>query len=116
MNNENKSRFTFRLYGVSLETVRLVAALITRIARHDADLGRQARRAVTSIHLNIAEAMDAQAGHRTQRLRTALGSTNETIACIDVAAALGYIARDAQADDALQKVRATLLKLVMTKR
>ena len=111
-----KNRFTFRLYGVSLETARLMAGRIAEIARHDADLGRQARRALSSMHLNIAESIDAVGGNRTARMRTALGSTNEVIACLDLADALGYLAHDEIAMQGLVRVRATLLKLVMTKR
>ncbi len=115
-NTQNGPRFTLRLYGVSLETVRVVGGRIEEIARHDADLAKQARRALTSMHLNLAEAMDARGGNRTLRLRTALGSTNEVIACLDVGVALGYLARDEACVALLRQVRATLLKLVMTKR
>jgi four helix bundle protein len=110
-----KNRFTFRLYGVSLDTIRIVNALVTQIAKHDPDLARQARRALTSMHLNIAESIDAQGGNRRLRMRTALGSTNETLACLDAAAALGYIELDPHADALLTQVRATLLKCVMPK-
>jgi four helix bundle protein len=111
-----KNRFTFRLYGVSLDTARLVAPRLTELARHDADLGRQARRALHSMHLNIAEAIDAAGGNRTSRMRTALGSTNEVIACLDLGVVLGYVAPEEAAMDGLSRVRATLLELVMTKR
>src|SRR5688500_18351364 len=108
--------FTFRLYGLTIVAVQLVAPLLAKIAHYDPDLARQGRRALTSIPLNTAESMDAHGGNKTLRLRTALGSTNETIACLDVAVALGYVARDDRADDALQHVRATLIKCVMRKR
>jgi hypothetical protein len=50
------------------------------------------------------------------RFRTALGSTNEVIACLDCAAALGYVEIDAKALDALQHARAVLINLVKRKR
>ncbi len=115
-NVQNGPRFTFRLYGVSLETVRMVGARIAEIARHDADLARQGRRALASMHLNIGEAMGLTGGNRTLRLRTALGSATEVIACLDVGVALGYVGPDERAIDALSKVRATLLKLVTKRR
>ncbi len=60
---------------------------------------------------------DPQAGaNRTLRLRSALGSTNEVIACLDVAVALGYVAPDERLVDALSKVRATLLELLSPRR
>jgi four helix bundle protein len=85
------------------------------VARCDADLARQLRRAITSVHLNVAEAMDAEGRLRHLRYRTALGSANESIAALEAAEALGYVERDAVALDKLQHVRATLLRLVMRK-
>src|SRR5690606_36898125 len=74
------STFTFRLYALSLEALRAVGVVAAQIARHDPDLARQLRRASTSMHLNIAEGMDAEGRIRIARYRTALGSTNESIA------------------------------------
>ena len=110
------AQFTLRLYSLSLESVRLVGPAAASIARHDADLARQLRRALTSVHLNIAEGMDADGRNRHSRFRTALGSTNECIAALDAADALGYLAHDAAMHDKLQHVRATLLRLVIARR
>ena len=104
--------FKLRLYSVSLAAARLVGPLTTMIGRRDADLARQLRRALCSVHLNIAEGMDARGKTKPLRYETALGSTNECIAALDVAEALGYLARDPGAHDALQHVRATLIRLV----
>jgi four helix bundle protein len=109
-------KFSFRLYYVSFDAIRALAPFLREIARHDADLARQMRRAGASVHLNIAEAMDADGRNRIARLRTALGSTNECIAGLDVADAFGYIETDERAHQPLQHVRATLLRLVMPKR
>jgi len=109
-------QFTLRVYSLALETVRNSADALREIARHDPDLGRQFRRALTSILLNIAEAMDADGRNRHARFRIALGSTNECIAILEVADALGYITVDAALMDQFQHVRATLLRLVMPKR
>ena len=105
-------KFTFRLYALTLDTVRRVAPYVQDIARHDPDLARQLRRSSTSIHLNCAEAMDAHGRNRHARFRTSLGSTNEVIATLEVADALGYLTLDAATLDKLQHVRATLLNLV----
>ena len=59
---------------------------------------------------------DATGGNRNARFRTALGSTNEVIAALDAADALGYVPLDHAAADKLWHVRATLLKLVVAKR
>jgi len=109
--------FSFRLYSVSLETLRKIGPLAREIARHDADLAPHLRTALTSIHLNIAEGMDAEGKIRCSRFRTALGSTNESIAAVDAADALGYIKLEPGTLDGLgHVVRATLLRLVMPKR
>jgi four helix bundle protein len=112
----NTRRFTFRLYPISLEAVRLVMRVVREIARHDADLADQAKRAATSWHLNIAEGMDAPGKTRILRFRTALGSVNEVIACCDLGEALGYVSVTEAEADAMHHVRATLLNLVRTSR
>jgi four helix bundle protein len=108
--------FTLRLYAVSLDAVRLVGPAATAIGRHDADLARQLRKALTSIHLNISEGMDAHGRNRHAHFRIALGSTNECIGALDAADALGYFTADAATHDKLQHVRATLLRLVVNRR
>ncbi|MBX3269074.1 MAG: four helix bundle protein [Sandaracinaceae bacterium] len=104
--------FTLRLYTLSLDAARLVGPLANTIAHSDPDLGRQLRRALCSVHLNIAEGMNARGRTRPLRYDTALGSTNECIAALDVAEALGYVERDEATHDKLQHVRATLIRLV----
>jgi hypothetical protein len=54
--------------------------------------------------------------NRHARFRTALGSTNECIAALDAADALGYFAASDAMRDKLQYVRATLLRLVTNRR
>ena len=51
MTDKDKPRFTFRLYGVSLVAVQLIMRVVREIARHDANLADQAKRATTSWHL-----------------------------------------------------------------
>ena len=109
-------KFTLRVYGVALAMARGAGPTGGDIGRSDSDLARQFRRALTSILLNMAEAMDADGRNRHARFRIALGSTNECIAILEVAAALGYITVDAALMDQFQHVRATLLRLVMPKR
>ena len=54
-------------------------------------LARQLRRAASSVVLNIAEGSGSSGGNRTARYRTALGSARETLACLRVAEACGYV-------------------------
>jgi DNA-binding IclR family transcriptional regulator len=60
------------------------------------------------------EESGSRGGTRRERYHNALGSARETGACLDVAEALGYVARvDASVRDRLDHVRATLAKNVM---
>ena len=55
---------TLRIYAVSLEMIRDVARLAPAIERHDGDLGRQLRRAATSVPLNLSEGMYSRGKNR----------------------------------------------------
>jgi four helix bundle protein len=81
-----------RIYSVLLELVRDLVPLIKQIERRDRDLGRQCRRALASAPLNVAEGSYNRGGNRPARYHTALGSLREVLACLEVAAALGYVA------------------------
>ena len=48
-------RTGFDAYDVALEIVAAVAPLIAQVRQRDPDLGKQLRRALSSIALNIAE-------------------------------------------------------------
>ena len=63
--------------------------------------------------MNLCEGSGSHGGTRRERYRNALGSARETGACIDVAVALGYVESvDAGLLDALDKVRATLVRVL----
>jgi four helix bundle protein len=80
-----------RIYPVLLELVRFVAPLVKELERHDRDLARQCRRALSSAPLNVAEGSYSRGGNRNARYHTALGSLREALACFETAAALGYL-------------------------
>ena len=87
--------------------------VIETIERHDADLARQMRRASSSVALNVAEGAYSRGKNRPVRYQTALGSMRETLACVEVAVAQGYVGRvDEELLDAIDRVMATLFKLV----
>jgi four helix bundle protein len=103
-----------RIYVTILEVIRALRPIVTAIEMHDRDLARQLRRAMASIALNVQEGSGSNGGTRRERYRNALGSARETGACLDVALALGYVDDiDATLLDALDKVRATLVKNVV---
>ena len=80
-----------RIYPVLLELVAQLRPVIGEVERHDADLARQLRRALTSGPLNVAEGSYSRGGNRTARYHTAAGSLREAKACLEVSIALGYL-------------------------
>ncbi len=80
-----------RIYGVVLEVVKAVRPVIEEIERRDPDLARQMRRAVSSVALNVSEGMYSRGKNRGARYHTAMGSMRETLSCIEVGLALGYV-------------------------
>src|ERR1700722_7110322 len=80
-----------RICAVILEVLTELRPVLVRIEAHDRDLGRQLRRAATSVALNCSEGSGSSGGTRRERYRNALGSARETGACLDAAVALGYV-------------------------
>ncbi len=81
-------------------------------ARRDPDLARQLRRAASSIALNTAEAIGSVGGNERMRFRTALGSTQEARACLDVAEVFDHVETiDEVLRDRLDRIAATLYRL-----
>ena len=102
-----------RIYPVTLEVLRQLRPVVRRVELKDKDLARQLRRCSVSVTLNVAEGMHSRGGNRTARYHTALGSAQETLACLEAAEACGYVAA---VDDALvqqlRRIVGTLVKLV----
>jgi four helix bundle protein len=109
-----ESSMALRIYDVMLQMVRRVSGLARRVQRLDPDLARQMRRACASVPLNFSEGMYSQGRNREARLFNAMGSAKETLACLDVAAAAGYVPVPEVAceRDRLDRIVATLYKLV----
>ncbi|HWB81140.1 MAG TPA: four helix bundle protein [Nannocystaceae bacterium] len=107
-------QMALRIYGVAIEMVRVVAGFARQIEPRDPDLARQLRRASSSVPLNLNEGLHSQGRNREARLFNAMGSAKETLACVDVAAALGYVSEQAAATerDRLDRIVATLWKLI----
>ncbi|MBK7585947.1 MAG: four helix bundle protein [Myxococcales bacterium] len=102
-----------RIYPLILEVLRELRALIAKLERRDPDLTRQLRRCATSIALNVGEGMGSRGKLRQVRYHTALGSARETLACLEVACALGYIAAlDPALIAKLNRIIGTLVRLV----
>jgi four helix bundle protein len=100
------------VHDVMLEAITNMRPMLAAIERRDPDLGRQLRRAASSVVLNIAEGSGSSGGVRTQRYRTALGSARETIACLRTAEAFGYVGAAPQAlVGGLNRVVGTLVRV-----
>ena len=107
-----------RIYLVALAMVKSVHALSRKVQRWDPDLARQMRRASSSVPLNMMEGWHARAGTRIARFDTAMQEARETIGCLDVSMAIGYLsADDCVTDlDRLDHIVATLWKLCRTRK
>jgi four helix bundle protein len=102
-----------KVYSSMIQALGMLRVALTQIERHDRDLGNQLRRAASSVALNIAEGSGSHGGTRLARYRTALGSARETVACLDVAVALGYVERvESALQTQLHEVQAMLVALV----
>ena len=101
-----------RIYGDLLRLITLIRPDVERIARHDADLARQIRRAMSSGALNMAEAYRGRGRNRPARYQLSLGEMSEAKAATEVAVAWGYIEPISdEAVDLFEKVIATLVRL-----
>ena len=79
------------IYDDMLEVLRSMRGASVAIEKRDPDLARQLRRAASSVVLNVAEGSGSFGRMRTARYRTALGSARETLACLRVGEAFGYV-------------------------
>lgn len=80
-----------RIHDVVLELIAEVAPLAVAIGRHDADLAKQLRRALSSVALNVAEGSGQRGARRASHYSIALGSARESWSALRVAAAWGYV-------------------------
>ena len=100
-----------RIYDDMIEAVRTMRGMLVAIEKRDPDLARQLRRAASSVVLNVAEGSGSFRRMRTARYRTALGSARETLACLRVAEAFGYVDGMSQALlDRMNRVIGTLVR------
>ena len=65
--------------------------MLEHIGRFDRELETQARKAAMSVVLNVAEGSGARGKNRGARYSIALSEARETVSCLRVAVAFGYI-------------------------
>jgi four helix bundle protein len=101
-----------RIYDDMLDALRTMRKVVAAIEKRDSDLARQLRRATISVVLNIAEGSGSSGGNRTARYRTALGSARETLACLRIAEACGFVdAVPGAILDSVNRVVGTLVRV-----
>jgi len=76
---------------VALEFVRSLREPLARVAEHDGNLAGQVRRAAVSVPSNLAEGRRRSGADRLYHWKVAAGSTDEVVAELLTAEALGYV-------------------------
>ncbi len=106
-----------RIYPVMLEWLAGLRPLIAQIARYDADLAKQLRRASAAVILNTGEGMYSRGGHRTNAYGVALREMGESYSALQAARVHGYIKALEPAFEAkCQRILGTLVKLALPAR
>ena len=102
-----------RIHSVAIGCCAEICVVAEAVARKDAALADQIRRAMASVALNIAEGAGSQGRNKNARYYNALGSAREVGSALEVAHAFGYVADvDAGLLARLDQIRATLYRLV----
>jgi four helix bundle protein len=101
-----------RIADVMVEVIREVRPLVEEIGRHDRDLERQVRRALSSVTANIGEGSGQRGGRRPSHYSIALGSAQEAWMQLRTAEAWGYIGPlPEKVREGLGRTIATLVKV-----
>jgi four helix bundle protein len=102
-----------RIYSIILTTIEELRGVTAQIERRDRDLGRQLRRAASSVSLNVGEGQYSRGALRQTRYHTALGSAREVLSCLETARAWGYVGElDEALAGKLNQIIGTLVRLV----
>ena len=107
---------TLRLYPIVLELVRALTPYLPLLRARSAVLGDQLERSLISIPLNVAEGAYSRGKNRQARYQSAAASAREALACLETAAALGWVKPLPEEIAALfHRVIGTLVRLVEPK-
>jgi len=88
----------FDAFEVSLQLVRSLRAILTRLETRDSSLATQIKRAAASVPLNLNEGRRRTGKDRLHFWKIAAGSADEVRAALRVAEAFGYLDLDAIAE------------------
>ena len=78
-------------HELSLEAAGMVFRLVDRVPPSSRDLADQARRAASSVPLNLAEGSGRTGRDRLHHYRIAYGSLKETESCVGLLATVGAV-------------------------
>jgi four helix bundle protein len=100
-----KSKFV--ALEVSLELTEILGPTLITLKRRNKDLADQAKRALQSVALNLAEGSRSQGGNRTRAFWIAAGNLEELLTALRVAVNFGEIdeSTTAQAGPLLERLR-----------
>jgi four helix bundle protein len=76
---------------LSLDAIRALRPTLPRLKEADSDLARQLRRALASASLNLGEGRRRRGQDRKYHYGVAAGSADESVTCLRVAEAFGYL-------------------------
>ena len=79
------------IYDVMVRFIRDERGLLTLIARRDAKLADEMRRAMSSVVLNLAEGSYSRGKNRFVSYHRSMGSAREVLGCLELAEAFGYV-------------------------
>jgi len=108
----------FHAHEVALDWAAALGPALAKLAKGDADLARQLRRAVASVPLNLAEGSRRAGKDRMHLYRIAAGSAEEAMSGLALARAWGHLdAGDvAAAEGYADRMRAMLWRLTHPRR
>jgi len=101
----------FITYDVAKQLIVHLRDLLPIIQRVDEELADQARRAASSVLLNLAEGQRFTNGNKLRHYEIAQGSANEIRGALDAAEGWGYIDQAPEARALLDRLLALLWKL-----
>jgi four helix bundle protein len=81
----------FTALELSLDAIRALRPALPRLKEADSDLARQLRRSLSSASLNLGDGRRRRGQDRKYHYTVAAGSADESVTCLRVAEAFGYL-------------------------
>ena len=103
----------FEAMDAALAMITTLGPVLEQVERRDRDLGKQLRRAASSVVSNLGEGNRRTGGDRLYLWRVGLGSAEETKVQLRIARAWGYVAgaKLDESDAAVDRMCALLYRL-----